>query len=135
MESPSFFSARISSSNARFCPGPGRKTDFARPATSLCFQRNVTHLGQAAANLNAKFPARYFFAIAPAATRMAVSRAKSARRRDNRADRIFVRRCNRMAWTENVFNGAVILRTLVGISINKPMLVPVVTPSKTPESF
>ncbi len=109
--------------------------DLARPVTSLCFQRNVAHLGQATANLNAKFPARYFLAIAPAATRIAVSRAKNVHRRDNHAGRIFVRKCNRMTWTENVLNRTIILRTLVGISINNPMLVPVVTPSKTPERF
>ncbi len=72
-----FFSARASVHlTRRFCPGPAEKRILLDLRPVFDFQRNVTHLGQAAANLNAKFLGEIFFAIAPAATRMAVSRAE-----------------------------------------------------------
>lgn len=71
-----FFSARISSSNASILSGPAEEWILLDLRPVFDFQWNVAHLGQATANLNAKFLGEIFLAIAPAATRIAVSRAE-----------------------------------------------------------
>ncbi len=108
MESPSFFSARSVHLTRRFCPGPGRRTDFVHLRPVFDFQRNVAHLGQAAAISIPNFSARYFLAIAPAATRWRFRGRKNVHRRDNRADRILFVGVIGMARTENVLNRTII---------------------------
>lgn len=71
-----FFSARISSSNASILSGRAEERILFNQRPVFDFQRNVAHLGQAAADFNTKFLGEIFLAIAPAATRMAVSRAE-----------------------------------------------------------
>ncbi len=107
MESPSFFSGASVHLTRRFCPGPGRKTDFLDLRPVFDFQRNVTHLGQAARISMPNFSARYFLAIAPAASAWRFRGRKNVHRRDNRAGRFLFVGVIGMAWAENVFNGAV----------------------------
>lgn len=71
-----FFRPRISSSRRRFYPGPTEEGVLLNLIPIFDGQRNIAHLRQAAANDDAELRGKVFLAIAPAATRIAVSRAE-----------------------------------------------------------
>ena len=77
MESPSFFSARISSSNASILSGSGQKNGFCSTCDQSLISSGISPIWVRQPRISMpNFSARYFLAIAPAATRIAVSRAE-----------------------------------------------------------
>ena len=77
MESPSFFSARINSSNASILSGSGQKNGFCSTCDQSLISSGMSPIWVRQPRISIpNFSARYFLAIAPAATRMAVSRAE-----------------------------------------------------------
>ncbi|MNY21290.1 hypothetical protein D3C86_1548240 [compost metagenome] len=77
MESPSFFRPRISSSRASILSASAQKNGFCSTRSQSLIASGMSPIWVRQPRITMpNFCARYFFAIAPAATRMAVSRAE-----------------------------------------------------------
>lgn len=111
-----FFSARISSSNASILSGSGQKNGFCSTCDQSLISSGMSPIWVRQPRISMpNFSARYFWQSPLLQRAWRFHGRKNVHRRDNRADRIFVRRCNRHGGTENVLNRTIILRTLIGI--------------------